>query len=160
MLCAASMLDQPFEPEPLADLLGVDPAELTEELERLCERRILRVDGLGFRFRYELVRRVLRESISPARRRLLLQRLDALGQSTEIAAARSWGLPRMTHAGADDAMAGPTFASSAEPAYVMDPDTDRILAANDAGCSAARLHARRAARDRRSRASTPPSSPS
>jgi len=40
----------------------------------------------------------------------------------------------MTHAGADDAMAGLTFASSAEPAYVMDPYTDRILAANDAGC--------------------------
>jgi len=79
VLCAASLLERPFEPEPLADLLGVDPAELTEELERLCERRVLRVEGVGFRFRYELVRRVLRESISPARRRLLLQRLDSLG---------------------------------------------------------------------------------
>jgi DNA-binding SARP family transcriptional activator len=78
VLCAASLLDESFEPEPLADLLGADAAELTEELERLCERRVLRVDGLGFRFRYELVRRVLRESISPARRRLLLERLDEL----------------------------------------------------------------------------------
>ncbi len=70
------MLEQPFEPEPLADLLGADAAELIEELERLCERRILRIDGLRFRFRYDLVRQVLLGSISPARHRLLRQRLD------------------------------------------------------------------------------------
>ena len=46
-------------PEPLADILDADPTALTEELERLCERRILRVDGLRFRFRYDLVRQVL-----------------------------------------------------------------------------------------------------
>ena len=45
------------------------------ELERLCERRFLRVEGIRFRFRYDLVRQVLLESVSPARRRLLLQRL-------------------------------------------------------------------------------------
>ena len=74
-LVAASVLDQPFEPEPLAELLGSDPAELVEELERLCERRILRIDGFRFRFRYDVVRRVLLESVSPARRRLLERRL-------------------------------------------------------------------------------------
>ena len=37
---------------------------------------MLRVDGLGFRFRYELVRQVLLESISPARRQLLHERID------------------------------------------------------------------------------------
>ena len=73
LLTAASVLEQPFEPEPLAELLDADPTELTEELERLCERRILRIDGLRFRFRYQLVREVLRETISPARRRLLRQ---------------------------------------------------------------------------------------
>ena len=36
------------------------------------------VDGLRFRFRYDLVRQVLLESISPARRRLLRRRLDGL----------------------------------------------------------------------------------
>ena len=77
VLLAASVLPQPFEPEPLADVLYVDVAELTEELERLCERRILRVDGFGFRFRYGLVRDVLRASVSPARRRLLEQRLES-----------------------------------------------------------------------------------
>jgi DNA-binding SARP family transcriptional activator len=76
VLVASSVLEQPFEPEPLADLLGVDAAELIEELERLCERRLLRVDGFRFRFRYDLVRQVLLGSISPARQRLLQQRLD------------------------------------------------------------------------------------
>ena len=56
--------------------LSANSADVTEELERLCERRMLRVDGLGFRFRYELVRQVLVESISPARRQLLHERLD------------------------------------------------------------------------------------
>ena len=71
VLLAASTRAQPFAPEPLAALLRADPAELTEELERLCERRILRVDGPRFRFRYGLVREVLLASLSPARRRLL-----------------------------------------------------------------------------------------
>ena len=79
VLVAASVFEQPFEPEPLADLLGTDAAELTEELERLCEQRILRIDGLRFRFRYDLVRQVLLGSISPARQRLLHQRLARLG---------------------------------------------------------------------------------
>ncbi len=83
VLVASSVLEQPFEPEPLADLLGVDAAELVETLERLCERRILCVDGFGFRFRYELVRAVLLESISPARQRLLQQRFDQPAATAE-----------------------------------------------------------------------------
>jgi DNA-binding SARP family transcriptional activator len=75
VLTSASVLDQPFDPEPLAELLGTDAAELVEELDRLCERRILRIDGTLFRFRYDLVRQVLLESISPARQRLLRRRL-------------------------------------------------------------------------------------
>jgi len=75
VLTAASVGEQPFDPELLAGILGTDPAELAEELERLCERRILRIDGTRFRFRYDLVRKVLLESISPARQRLLRQRL-------------------------------------------------------------------------------------
>jgi DNA-binding SARP family transcriptional activator len=78
LLLAASMLEQPFEPEPLAAFLSVDEADLVEELERLCERRILRVDGLRFRFRYELVRDVLLASLSPARLRLMQERLYQL----------------------------------------------------------------------------------
>jgi DNA-binding SARP family transcriptional activator len=77
VLLAASVLEQPFEPEPLAILLRVDATELVEELERLCERRILRVDGPRFRFRYQLVGDVLLASLSPARQRLLRERLAA-----------------------------------------------------------------------------------
>jgi predicted ATPase len=84
VLVAASVLRQPFEPEPLAELLGTDAGELTEELERLCERRILRIDGLRFRFRYDLVRRALLGSISPARQRLLHQRLAALAAESSL----------------------------------------------------------------------------
>jgi hypothetical protein len=72
---AASVLEQPFDPRALAELLAVDEAALVEELERLCERRILRVDGLRFRFRNELGRQVLLESVSPARRRLFRNRV-------------------------------------------------------------------------------------
>ena len=76
VLVAASVVEQPFEPEPLADSLGVEAADLVEELERLCERRILRIDGFRFRFRNDLVRQILLESISPARQRLLRRRFD------------------------------------------------------------------------------------
>jgi AAA ATPase domain/Bacterial transcriptional activator domain len=76
VLVASAVLEQPFEPDPLAELLAVDAAKLVEDLERLCERRILRIDGIGFRFRYDLVRQVLLGNISPARQRLLQQRLD------------------------------------------------------------------------------------
>ena len=75
-LVAASFLEPPFDPATLASLLGVGVAELVEELERLCERRILRVDGPSFRFRYALVRDVLRATLSPARERLLREQLD------------------------------------------------------------------------------------
>ena len=92
VLLAASTLAQPFAPEPLAALLRADPAELTEELERLCERRILRVDGPRFRFRYGLVREVLLASLSPARRRLLERQLDPpSNQVDSIPAKRSPG---------------------------------------------------------------------
>ena len=77
VLVASSALEQPFDLELLAALLRTDPAELVEELDRLCERRILRVDGFRFRFRYDLVRQVLLASLSPARQRLLRQRLNA-----------------------------------------------------------------------------------
>ena len=75
VLLAASLLEQPFDPETLAALLHLDATELVEELERLSEHRILRVDGFHFRFRYDLVRQVLVASISPARRRLLQEGL-------------------------------------------------------------------------------------
>jgi len=92
VLLAASTLAQPFDPEPLAALLRADAAELTEDLERLCERRILRVDGPRFSFRYGLVREVLLASLSPARRGLLRQQLGHPGdQASSIPAKQAPG---------------------------------------------------------------------
>jgi DNA-binding SARP family transcriptional activator len=79
VIVGASMLEQPFDPGLLAELLEVEETELVEELERLCERRILRIDGFRFRFRYDVVRLVVLESVSPARQRLLRRRLESLG---------------------------------------------------------------------------------
>ena len=88
VLLAASVLEQPFEPESLATVLRVDEDELIEELERLCERRILRIDGLRFRFRYQLVGEVLLASLSPARQRLLRERLHETDDKRVVEHAR------------------------------------------------------------------------
>jgi DNA-binding SARP family transcriptional activator len=93
ILASASVLHQPFEPELLAALLHADATKLTEELERLCERRILRVDGFRFRFRYDLVHQVLLTSLSPARRRLLQASLDQSSTAGALIA-----LARTSHA--------------------------------------------------------------
>ena len=69
-------------------MLRVDEDELIEELERLCEHRILRIDGLRFRFRYQLVREVLLASISPARQRLVRERLHQTDDERVVEHAR------------------------------------------------------------------------
>jgi hypothetical protein len=89
ILVAASALDQPFEPELLAALVPANTTELVEELERLCERRILRVDGFRFCFRYDLVREVLLASLSPARRRLLEAHLEPAERGVLVAVAQT-----------------------------------------------------------------------
>lgn len=93
ILLTAATLPQPFEPETLAALLGTDPVELIERLERLCDRRILRIDGLRFRFRYAIVRDVLAASVSPARRRLLQERADLVKKRRGIFRAAGRDLP-------------------------------------------------------------------
>jgi DNA-binding SARP family transcriptional activator len=89
VLISAAALEQPFEPELLAEMLRIDPAELTEELERLRDRRLLRAFGLRFRFRYDLVRHALLQDLSPARRRLLTQRAKAARHALRTTAAES-----------------------------------------------------------------------
>ena len=76
VLLAASVLERPVSPLTLAELLDADAGGLAVELERLCERRLLAIDGPGFRFRYDIVRGVLSETLSPARRALLLERAE------------------------------------------------------------------------------------
>jgi DNA-binding SARP family transcriptional activator len=77
LLTSASVLEQPFEPRVLALMLGIDFAQAAEELERLCQRKLLVEDALRYRFRIELVRDVLATSLSPVRRELLRQRSAA-----------------------------------------------------------------------------------
>jgi DNA-binding SARP family transcriptional activator len=80
VLMTAATLGEPFEPEVLAALVEADPVALIERLEELCDRRILRVDGLRFRFRYAIQRDVLRAAVSPARDRLLRERARIVKQ--------------------------------------------------------------------------------
>jgi hypothetical protein len=89
ILASAAALEQPFEPELLAAMLRVDPAELTEELERLRDRRLLRASGLRFRFRYDLVRHALVQDLSPARRRLLTLRAEEAHSSLRTTAVEA-----------------------------------------------------------------------
>jgi DNA-binding SARP family transcriptional activator len=91
VLLVAAAVGQPFDPEPLATVLDVAVDELVEELERLCERRILRVDGPRFRFRYRLVGDVLLGSLSPARRRLLRDQLGAAERALSNPTIRAVG---------------------------------------------------------------------
>jgi hypothetical protein len=90
VLAAASLMDPPFEPEPVAALVGADPMTLTEELERLCMRRILRVERSGFRFRYELVRQAVLDSMSPARRRLMQERMRRGAPDSPMLRRSAW----------------------------------------------------------------------
>jgi len=75
LLATAATLEQPFEPELLAAILQADVVDVIEELERLAERGLVHVDGLRFGFRFDLMRQALCESLSPARRALLEERL-------------------------------------------------------------------------------------
>jgi hypothetical protein len=87
------MLPQPFEPELLAAVLDADPVQLTEALERLCDRRLLRIEGLRFLFRYAIFRDVLAANVSPARRRLLEIRADAARERLVLSRAGGHDIP-------------------------------------------------------------------
>ncbi|MBV9917734.1 MAG: AAA family ATPase [Solirubrobacterales bacterium] len=96
ILLTAATLPEPFELEVLAAMLETDPIALVERLERLCDRRILRVDGLRFRFRYAIVRDVLAAEVSPARNRLLRDRAEIFTKRQEIVRAAGHDVPAMS----------------------------------------------------------------
>jgi DNA-binding SARP family transcriptional activator len=77
ILIWASVLGERFDPDEVSALSGVDPLRVTEECDRLCGRHVLGVDGFRFRFRYSIFRDVLLHSISPARRRVMGERLTS-----------------------------------------------------------------------------------
>ncbi|MBV9004403.1 MAG: AAA family ATPase [Solirubrobacterales bacterium] len=98
ILLTAATLPEPFEPEVLAALLESDPITLIERLEQLCDRRILRVEGLRFRFRYAIVRDVLAAEVSPARCRLLRDRAEIFRKRREIVRAAGRDAPLISSA--------------------------------------------------------------
>ena len=96
ILLTAATLPEPFEPEVLAALLETDPIAMIEQLEQLCDRRILRVEGLRFSFRYAIFRDVLAAEVSPARDRLLRKRAESFAQRQEIVRAAGRDVPVMS----------------------------------------------------------------
>lgn len=85
LLLVAATLTQPFDLETLAAALRRDQADLIDDIERLCARRILQVDGTRFDFRHDIVRMALLRSMSAARRTLM-----RLGGSAEVATVAAW----------------------------------------------------------------------
>ena len=77
LLTVASLLDEPFSPAVLAELVGASD-DVVEELDRLVDEQLLVAVGEGFRLRYGLVRRILAETFSAARRGHLLARSHAI----------------------------------------------------------------------------------
>ena len=71
LLLGASLLDDPFDHEILAEIADVDASSLTERLDHLCDRGLLAIDGLRYRFRNGIYRDALRGSISPARQQII-----------------------------------------------------------------------------------------
>jgi DNA-binding SARP family transcriptional activator len=78
VLAAASVLAEPFDPEPVARAIDLEPTTVVEEMEKLCDHGFLRVDNVGFAFRQAAMREILAAGLSPARRRLLIERASDL----------------------------------------------------------------------------------
>jgi DNA-binding SARP family transcriptional activator len=94
VVVASSVAAEPFGVQEVARLCGLDVLAVAELQERLCRERVLEPVGEGFRFRYPLVRQIVRQEVSAGRRRLLQGRLrsdaapadrrrDAAGSSLE-----------------------------------------------------------------------------
>jgi DNA-binding SARP family transcriptional activator len=96
ILLTAATLSEPFDPEVLAAMLETDPITLIERLEQLCDRRILRIEGVRFRFRYAIVREVLAAEVSPARGRLLRKRAEIFRTRRQIVRAAGRDAPVMS----------------------------------------------------------------
>jgi hypothetical protein len=93
LLIWASVLGPAFDPDQVSTLSGFDSLHVTEEFDRLCGRHILCVDGDGFRFRYSIFRDVLLHSISPARRRVMCERVTSVRRERECGEIEPQAVP-------------------------------------------------------------------
>jgi DNA-binding SARP family transcriptional activator len=80
VLVACAMASGDFGPEEVARLAGLNPLEVAEAQERLCRERVLAAVGEAYRFRYPLVRQIVRDTVSAGRRRLLEHRIRSIGK--------------------------------------------------------------------------------
>jgi DNA-binding SARP family transcriptional activator len=72
VLLSASGLASPFTVDDVAEALCDPRARVVREMERLVTARLFDATGDRFTFRYPLVRQVLLDSLTPARRRLVV----------------------------------------------------------------------------------------
>ena len=75
LLSAACLLEESFSASRLAAILDMTTAEVAEQLDRLCQRRLLSLDDWRFRFRTRLMREAMADSLLPASRSMLEQRI-------------------------------------------------------------------------------------
>ena len=79
LLSAACLLEESFSASRLAGVLDMDTGDVAEELDRLCPRRVLSLEDGRFRFRARILRESLADSLSPASRTLLENRISRDG---------------------------------------------------------------------------------
>jgi hypothetical protein len=81
VLVACAMTPGDAGPEHVGRLTDLDPLHVAEIQERLCRERVLAVAGEAYRFRYPLVRQIVRDAVSPGRQRVLQARARSGAES-------------------------------------------------------------------------------
>src|SRR4051794_22932969 len=98
ILVCAAILPQPFSAWSVARMVLMDGDQVATELERLCERGLLEIDGGGdYAFTSSAVYETLSNAASPARRQVQGRREVEL-QAGLLEAVRSVSAPRRIHA--------------------------------------------------------------
>jgi len=83
VVVACALAGERFGPAEIARLVGRDVLDVAEVQDRLCELHVLDTVEDSYRFRYPMVRAMVRDSVSAARRRLLERHVRAQLQETE-----------------------------------------------------------------------------
>jgi len=131
LLLCASALDQPFEPRLLAEVAGRGLDNVLDQLENLREHQVVEAAGLKYRFRYEMMGEVLRQSLSPARLRFLTQKAAAAGRRPLAGLpAEEWAAPLT----AGHPLPASSFDLVGHAVFVIDPLHNRIVEVNRAAC--------------------------
>jgi PAS domain S-box-containing protein len=131
LLLCASALDQPFEPRLLAEVAGRGLDDVLDRLENLREHRVVEAAGLKYRFRYEMMGDVLRQSLSPARLRFLSEKAATSGR-------RRFAGFREPEQAAPGTLEHPRQSSSFDlvdhAVFMIDPLRNRNVEVNRAAC--------------------------